>query len=509
MPKESYGERKGGNRRQQNFVVPKIVTIFVTGKYCTSSKRMKLKTLIISMAISASAITAGAVTLDEAKKLYLEGDFEQALPAFQKALKAKPKDGSLNHWTGVCLYRTGHPEKAIPYLKKAQERKVLESPRFLAEIALDAYEFDEARDYLDEYYEAMKRNKRTPSPEVEEIERRISIARPMMDGVQKIIVIDSMTVAKTDFFRAYRLAPEAGTLNGREQLPAGVGAADETVVYIPESGELMIWAAPDKNDNFELVQSAKMVGGKWERPHALGDNLNFNGGDSNYPFLLSDGITLYYANNGEASLGGYDIFMTRQNDDGTYLTPQNIGMPYNSPYDDYMLAIDEMTGVGWWATDRNQIEDSVTIYRFIPQELRVNYPSDDPTLTDKARLTSYRATWPAGADYSALLESIEQISPKSTIKTQDFAFAMPGGKTYRYWDDFNSAHARDLMLEYLDMQSQFNLDKKKLALLRKRYHDGDTRVSDDILTLEAQILDSRKALQAKSNEVITAEVNSY
>ncbi len=471
---------------------------------------MKLKkttSMILALTLSAISISVAAMTLDEAKKLYLDGDYEQALPAFQKALKAKPKDGSLNHWVGVCLFRTGEPEKAIPYLKKASERKVLESPRYLAEIAIDAYNFDDAREYLDEYYSAMKRNKRTPSAEVEELERRLTIARPMMDGVQKITVIDSVTVAKEDFFRKYKLTPEAGSLNGREELPEGVRAIDDAVVYMPESKELMIWAAPDENDNYQLVQSAKMVGGKWEQPHTLGANLNFNGGDSNYPFLMSDGVTLYYANNGEGSLGGYDIFMTRQNDDGTYLTPQNIGMPYNSPYDDYMLAIDEITGIGWWATDRNQIEDSVTIYKFIPQELRVNYPSDEPDLANKAKLTSYRDTWPEGADYSGLLASLDEISSEKTVKTPDFEFAMPGGNVYRYWNDFNSPVARDLMLEYLDMKSQDNLTRKKLMLLRKQYSNGDTRVSGDIEELENTLLSNREALKQKSNEIIRAEIN--
>lgn len=40
---------------------------------------------------------AGAVTLDEAKEMYLQGDFAGALPVFQEALASKPKDASLNH----------------------------------------------------------------------------------------------------------------------------------------------------------------------------------------------------------------------------------------------------------------------------------------------------------------------------------------------------------------------------------------------------------------------------
>ena len=61
------------------------------------------------------------------------------------------------------------------------------------------------------------------------------------------------------------------------------------------------------------------------------------GTDLNYPSMNSDGITLYFAAKGEASLGGYDIFITRYDaEDGSYLKPDNMGLPFNSPFNEYM-----------------------------------------------------------------------------------------------------------------------------------------------------------------------------
>ena len=49
---------------------------------------------------------------------------------------------------------------------------------------------------------------------------------------------------------------------------------------------------------------------------------------------MADGVTIYYASDGEG-LGGYDIFVTRYNTNtDTYLVPENVGMPFNSPYND-------------------------------------------------------------------------------------------------------------------------------------------------------------------------------
>ena len=103
-------------------------------------------------------------------------------------------------------------------------------------------------------------------------------------------------------------------------------------------------------------------------------------GNANDPFVLSDGVTIYYATDGEG-LGGYDIFVTRYNTNtDSYLTPENVGMPFNSPYNDYMYVIDEYNNLGWFTSDRFQPEEKVCIYVFIPNSSKqtYNYEAMDP-----------------------------------------------------------------------------------------------------------------------------------
>ncbi|MDE7444082.1 MAG: hypothetical protein K2M65_07980, partial [Muribaculaceae bacterium] len=57
---------------------------------------------IVSSAMMFAMCSASAFTLAEAKLLYNEGDYEQALPTLQSALKAKPADASLNRLVGLC-----------------------------------------------------------------------------------------------------------------------------------------------------------------------------------------------------------------------------------------------------------------------------------------------------------------------------------------------------------------------------------------------------------------------
>ncbi len=473
---------------------------------------MKLTRYIIAGGLALASAGAGAQTLEEARQMLLDGDYATALPVFEKALNAKPKDGALNQWVGICLLRTGQPKKAERYLKTADEKKVLDAPRYLAEAAFQQYEFNKAGELLDRYEEEIKKTntanarrskkavKIEVSPEAEELRRLSTLGQSMLDRVEKIVVIDSMAVDRDEFFKAYHLSPESGTINSIDILPADMEVADPSEVYMPQSGEFRIWSSPDKDENYILMGATQLIDGTWDTPHPLGSALEA-GGDSNYPFMMPDGVTLYYANNGPESLGGYDIFISRKDEDG-FLQPQNIGMPYNSPYDDYLLAIDEVNGIGWWATDRNQLGDKITIYRFIPSELRVNYPVDDPALASHARIDSFRSTWPEGADYSELLERIDSAEYGTGNTGHDFYFALPGNRIITSWDDLSTPAARNAMEEYLDASKHFNALVAELATLRLRYANGDHAVAGRITSIEQEVERNRTALREMSNKVI-------
>ncbi len=463
---------------------------------------VKLKSYITAILLM-MGVGLTATTLDEAKELYLAGDYASALPVFEQQFKKDRKNASLNHWLGVCLLQSGEVKRAIPLLEFADKKGIVESPRYLAENAYKDYRLDDADAYIECYRKALEGARKDMPEEVEYMIGCIERMRNMMYRVEQLVIIDSISVDKDVFFRHYKLAPESGSLNDVEILPDGFESAVPTVVYMTEDQSSMTWSAPDSLENYFLVNSTLLADGQWETPHPLGSVLN-EGGDANFPFFMSDGVTLYYANDGENTIGGYDIFISRR-DDNEFLQPQNVGMPYNSPYNDYMLAIDEVTGVGWWATDRNCIEDKVTIYKFIPGELRINYPIDEPRLASFARIASFKDTWKDDADYSEILSSIENIKVGKKKKTIDFKLALPGGRIYTSWDDFTNPQARSMMEQYMSAKKEFDADVATLAQLRQKYASGDKSVGNDILSREKDLLKSRAMLKQLKNEVIKLE----
>lgn len=452
------------------------------------------------VALLISAASALAAPIDEAKKLYIDGDYEGAVARLE-VLKAKtPKDGNVNYYLGASLLALDRRSEAHEALELAESRGMAEASLLLAQMSLDEYLVDDAEEHIDTYKRLTKKNKKSSqTADLDEMSSQLLMMRNMLERVERIEVVDSIVVEADNFFEYYKISPEAGTIGF-----ASING-EETVSYTPQNRREIIYSATDSLGMSRLMISGILDDGSMERPTPLDDDLG-EGGNAKYPFMMADGMTLYYANDGENSLGGYDIFMTRRSDDG-FLQPQNIGMPYNSPDDDYLLAIDEATGAGWWATDRNHIPGKVTIYVFVPSDMRVNCDPSAPNIADLARISSIKATQPAGADYSALFAKMSAIrrDDGKTGTEKDFELSLGDGRVYHSMADFRNPSARNSMKELLLLKAETDATQATLDELREHYRAGDKRVGNQIFSLEQRLAERQYRMKQIRNSVIRQE----
>lgn len=378
-----------------------------------------------------------------------------------------------------------------------------------ARSSFEKYDFSEAVRHLGAAKKKLKNESVTEKSMVESLENQISLAKNYIQRVEKIEILDSITISKEDFFKAYKLPVSAGSLDGAEALPSGMGNEDVEYVFTNEGEDFKIWSQPDSTGFYNIMESILLTDGKWSEPQFAPSSL---GGERNaeFPFMMADGVTLYYASDGEDSMGGYDIFVaTRDAQTGEYLQPQNIGMPYNSPYDDYLLAIDEENGIGWWATDRNRLGDDLTVYLYKVNETRTNYdPDEDGTdIRDLALIADYRLTQDPEEDYTQLIETVKNIK-RDKKKRGDFHFPMKGGKVYTSLDDFQTSGGRSMMKRFLEAEKGLDEDLKELSQLRHRYSDSPSdSLKERILSLEKQVEEERETLKSIRNDVYRAEGN--
>ena len=466
---------------------------------------MRIKIYMASVALML-CVGAAAGPLDAPKRLFLDGEYEQALPALEALHKKSPRDGNTAYYLGATLAAMDRGSEAVAPLKVAEGRGVADASRLLAELALEQYRPEDASAHLDRWETALRKNRKAEIPDaLEEMQTRAVAMRNMMERVERVEIIDSLTVDASDFFRHYRLSPGAGRLSD------GAGSVDDAwLVYTPECGREMFWTSmPDSAGSVAIMSAAILDDGTVEGVSQLKTGMEADA--TAFPFLMPDGVTLYFAAKGPESLGGYDIFMTRRTDDGSFLQPQNVGMPYNSPANDYMLAIDEGAGIGWWATDRNAPEGKVTIYEFVPSQMRVNVEPDAPDLAARARILSIAATQDPDKDCDALRRRVNELAradgtgTSAGEETRTFAIAMADGRVYTRLADFGNAEARRAMESVLGIDDEIAAICADLETLRDKFRNGNTSVAPRIRGLESELEKARTRRRSAANKVVRLE----
>lgn len=91
----------------------------------------------------------------------------------------------------------------------------------------------------------------------------------------------------------------------------------------------------------DIYRCVKLPNGEWSLASNLGPNINTEY-DEDAPFMHPDGVTLVFSSDGNKTSGGFDIFYTTKEDDGTWSQVKNMGTPINTPDDDifYVLSAD-------------------------------------------------------------------------------------------------------------------------------------------------------------------------
>lgn len=453
-----------------------------------------MKRLYSFIIMGVIAFGVHADLLEQARGELTQGDWKKAQATLEQAASQNPKivsSAQYNYLLGACKFEEGEYQEAQRLLLSAKSKGNGAANLYLGRLAFLDYDFEKATNLYGEFKRHRERSGQVVGETVERLERQLDIAENSLESVEKIVVIDSIAVPSEDFFKYYKLSPSAGKFIPGSELPLEKHRKGVEMAFVSEGGDFMMWGEPNEVGNMRIVESTRLTDGEWQEPVEVPKFLH-KGGYADYPFMMPDGVTLYYASNGEESMGGYDIFVvSRDAQTGEYLQPQNLGMPFNSPADDYLLAVDEELGVGWWATDRNQLGDKVTLYVYIVNDLRKNYDSFDDDILEKARLDDYRSTQnPADKQkYEKLLNAISELGGDDPGQKQgSFSFPMPGGHFYHELSDFKSVEARMKMESYLKGEKQMTSMASELKSLRERYPvNRADNVKEDILRLEREM----------------------
>jgi len=114
---------------------------------------------------------------------------------------------------------------------------------------------------------------------------------------------------------------------------------------------------------YDIYRSVRNDNGEWGTPINLGPTINSTGNEKS-PFIHPDGKTLYFSSDGWMGMGGYDIFYSHLNDDGTWSTPVNIGYPINTADDEVGFFVSTDGQKGYFASNKLKGPGGWDVYSF-------------------------------------------------------------------------------------------------------------------------------------------------
>ena len=315
----------------------------------------------------------------------------------------------------------------------------------------------------------------------------------MLQSTAKVMFIDSVVVDKEQFLQAIPLPSDLGKIKFRPN-------SSHLLEYQNELDDRKFIA--DGDTAITLLKTQTATGKSWSLAEKLPGLDNKEYLLQNYPFLASDGITLYFSAEGPSSMGGRDIFMTSfDSDKGIWLQPQNYGLPFNSPSNEYLLAISDLDTLGWLVTDRNQPEGMVCIYTFVPTAVRQNFEADglsDATLRSYADIKSIKDTWKFGNRQAAMLRLNKMKERmKEQLPDTGLNFVINDAQIINKIDEFRTDESRNLFLQLVEIKRMVSEGGKQLEKYRLQYENNISNRS----TLRQVILKEEQTLQRQRTDI--------
>ncbi|GHT43853.1 hypothetical protein AGMMS49965_18510 [Bacteroidia bacterium] len=347
------------------------------------------------------------------------------------------------------------------------------------------YQFDKSVEAYTLYTAALMKAKKPDLAAAEAVKPLIQQAERaarMLSRCEDIQIIDSVIADKADFLNAYLMGHESGSLTAN---------GGEATAYVNSLRDKRFYAQAAEEGVYRIFSEIKLQDQWTERKKLdLGaDSLENN----NYPFVLPDGLTVYFAATGKNSIGGYDLFLTRYNlNNDTYLAPNQLGMPFNSLANDYMMAIDELHNIGYFATDRFQPADKVVVYTFIPNKEFAAVENDTAMLVQRAKITSIRDSWRPETDYPRYIADRQRaIFQEKTVTQKDFSFVINDSRVYNSLNDFQNGAARQAFLKAQELEKEQAKLASDLEQLRLGYAQASVsekkQLHPDILSKEQKL----------------------
>ncbi|MES2763647.1 MAG: tetratricopeptide repeat protein [Bacteroidota bacterium] len=227
------------------------------------------------------------------------------------------------------------------------------------------------------------------------------------DGSEMLIYIDHIdkygdiytTVKKNGAWVKYLPFPE--NINKKIEHSASIS---------PDGNTLFFVRGDSREDQTDIYICRKLPNGNWSEPFKMGGEVNSEYHED-FPYLSTDGVTLYFSSEGHNTIGGFDLFKSVWNpEENTWTKAENLGFPLNTTDDDRSISLTPDNRAGYISALRPGGQGDLDIYRVRFNDM-------------EQKLTLYLGAIMLGDSLNQPKEYIANILAINASTNEEFSFA--------------------------------------------------------------------------------------
>ncbi|MBL4651977.1 MAG: PD40 domain-containing protein, partial [Flavobacteriales bacterium] len=251
----------------------------------------------------------------------------------------------------------------------------------------------------------------------------------------------------------------------------------------------------------DIYQTNKQEDGTWGTPESLGRKINTEY-DEERVYLHPNGKILFFASQGHNSMGGYDIFFSKLDENGNWGEPENIGYPINGPDDEISFVINAEGDRGYFSSYRPYGLGDRDIYliRFGLSSKIGNLNREDDLLSKKKVMTKKEfiaELIEIGID-PLIAEDVLPILPDETMENLHDMIDLWDAEIAELLSLLDSTTNKK---EILNLEQQVKVKRKELIVLDAAANPDEFKTLEQQITLrEEQITSLRTQIDSTTKK---------
>lgn len=317
----------------------------------------------------------------KADEFFKAKQWVQAEGLYASIIADDPKNHDLNFRYGTCLlYGSKNKEEAIRRLRYAVTGAGIDNRAYyyLGRAYHLNYQFNEAiKQYLK--FKELATAQDLKELDVEADLKACNFGKKLLANITSMIVMEKTELKSDKFYDLYRLDDIGGVLLRTDEFQSKLDKKLEhrPIIHFPTNSPYIYYSSygEDGSTGLDIYVKKKLPGGDWSIAQKVQGQVNTDQ-DEDFAYMHPNGEYLYFCSKGHNSMGGYDVFRSKYNENSnSFGPPENLDFAISSPDDDVLFVVDSLDRMAYFASARESGQGNLTVYKVrvdrIPMQMAV------------------------------------------------------------------------------------------------------------------------------------------